>query len=299
MLNRFVQRLTDHVFYRKRWRSLARLFHRERPVAANLLSADHLAYCRRVYLVVSHPDDETFCSGLLCQLAGQGADIRVLCLTRGEGGPACGVDRAKLDEIRSLEMEEACAVLGIREVQFLDYTDPPAWKFRTFAPRVGVSDLSDHLLTCLSAFEPCLIITHGSAGEYWHPAHFLTHRATLRAAARLRRRLGRTVVVATANAWQPDHPLPHILNRDDPPHLRHRATPQQTLLRLRALRVHESQRSVFEEFTGGTIGDFIDRTTVENYRLRIFRAAGETRLPFENAAQPKSGRLRPAPSCSD
>ena len=230
-------------------------------------------------VVVAHPDDEAFCSGWLCRLAEQGVEIRVLCLTRGEGKAIPGLSREEIGRVRSREMENACAILGVREVRFLDYEDPTAWEYRTFAPKVSLTGLAEALIQHLSLFQPGLVITHGCAGEYGHPAHMLANSAALRAARQLRPSLRQPLFVATTNAWHPDHSIPAILNREDRAHLQHHSTPAQNQRRLLALQAHRTQWEVFEKFAGGTLRDFIDRTAIENYRLRVFLPAGLSNPP--------------------
>ena len=71
MWSKLVQRLTDPLFYRKRFLQLLRPL---RPLqAARPVELDELlAKPGPVLVVIAHPDDELFASGLLCELAARG-----------------------------------------------------------------------------------------------------------------------------------------------------------------------------------------------------------------------------------
>ncbi|MEK9164957.1 MAG: PIG-L family deacetylase, partial [Chloroflexota bacterium] len=77
---------------------------------------------------VAHPDDETvLCGGTLALLASKGAAVRVVCLTRGEGGELGEppiTDREHLGGVREQEMVCAVGKLGGKSLTFLGYTDP-------------------------------------------------------------------------------------------------------------------------------------------------------------------------------
>ena len=76
-----------------------------------------------VLAVFAHPDDETFrCGGTLALLAQRGAQVCVLCATRGEAGVA-GVPPQQAGRIRQAELQCACRALGIQPPRFLSYQD--------------------------------------------------------------------------------------------------------------------------------------------------------------------------------
>ncbi|GAA6527452.1 PIG-L family deacetylase [Intrasporangium sp. DVR] len=78
---------------------------------------------RSVLAVVAHPDDESFALGaLLASFARGGADVSVLCLTRGEASTLHGV-AGDLLELRAAELSAAANVLGLREVELLTFPD--------------------------------------------------------------------------------------------------------------------------------------------------------------------------------
>ena len=257
MLKKLSQRLADPLFYRKRLRQLLRpLFPPRRPRAVSL---DELLAAEGPWLVVTaHPDDELFASGLLCELSERGREVHILCLTKGEGGITGGSSREELGRIREGELRNSSAALGVSGVSFLGHPDPLGQQYRTFAPQVPVSQLTDQIREHLRIHRPAAVITHGSGGEYWHPAHLLVREAVLQAA-------GGDHHLLTIHAWQDGHALPGMLNRDDPADLLIDASGHREQ-RLAAFRAHRSQLSYFTERGGGSLEGFVDRTAKEAYR---------------------------------
>ena len=68
---------------------------------------------RSVLAVVGHPDDESFALGaVLAAFAEAGAQVSVLCLTRGEASTLHGVS-GDLTELRADEFSAAAGPLGL------------------------------------------------------------------------------------------------------------------------------------------------------------------------------------------
>ncbi|MCR8643552.1 PIG-L family deacetylase [Paenibacillus sp. N1-5-1-14] len=83
---------------------------------------------RKILLVLAHPDDESFiCGGTLAKYAKEGVEISLVCATRGEMGRRVGnpptLNRETIAIAREVELKEACSVLGISRLQFLDVLD--------------------------------------------------------------------------------------------------------------------------------------------------------------------------------
>ncbi|HRQ89261.1 MAG TPA: PIG-L family deacetylase, partial [Bacteroidia bacterium] len=174
LLRKICQRLTDPFCYRKWIRVLLRGFRSFDDGGAGLESGCFRGL-RHATVVIAHPDDESFCSGLICALKQQGTTVAVLCMTKGEGGPAGGHPREQLGQVREQEMRKACEELKVDELVFLGHIDPLGGEYRVFAPEVSAADLADQLLPHLE--KTGLIISHGSSGEYWHPGHILVYEA--------------------------------------------------------------------------------------------------------------------------
>lgn len=174
-----------------------------------------------ILCLVAHPDDETIlCGGALAWLAARGARVHVACLTRGEGGEVGEpplTDREHLGEVR--EQELVCAVqrLGARSLTFLGYVDPVAGPDdQLFAPAHEPAMLAGQIVSTIEQFEAAVVLSHGSNGEYGHPAHVLAHQMTLAAVAALQKEAASPPALYTISALFPDHPYPRLANPDDP-----------------------------------------------------------------------------------
>ncbi|MEM9079605.1 MAG: PIG-L deacetylase family protein [Verrucomicrobiota bacterium] len=212
-------------------------------------------------VLIAHPDDEVFCSGLICHLLSKNIPTHLLCFTRGEGGEHGPLPESEpLGPARETEMKAAAQALGVTSLRFLDYADPPIQNGQLSAPEHDPYELASEISRHLEQTETHQLLTHGSSGEYWHPAHLTLHR--------LARKLARSKTslhLTTFNAWNPQHPLPGILNQDDPAHTLLDASPHHDK-RLASLSKHTSQAGVFERFANGTLSDFIEQTAHETYR---------------------------------
>jgi LmbE family N-acetylglucosaminyl deacetylase len=253
------QRLTDPVFYQKKSRDLLRPLRRfaDQP-KYDSLDCGPFSEIKKVLLVVAHPDDEVFCSGLLIQLIERGCEVNVACLTKGEGGPTGkSATREELGKIREQEMRESCRILGVKELTFLGHIDPVAKGYRVFAPAISSRDLAKQLSPLMKGVD--LLISHGSDGEYWHAAHLLVFSAA--------RQVRGTALWLTMLARQPEHPMPELVNWDDEADLSLDVSGQSDK-RLEVIECHRSQLALFERFCGGSHVDFIRKTNRENYSLK-------------------------------
>jgi len=80
----------------------------------------------RWLVAVAHPDDETFgCGSAIAQAAARGAEVTVVCATRGEAGEAVpgSADDADLGTVREAELRRAAHLLGVQRVDLLGYRD--------------------------------------------------------------------------------------------------------------------------------------------------------------------------------
>lgn len=78
---------------------------------------------QRVLCVVAHPDDVEYgTSSAVAAWTSQGVDVAYLLLTRGEAGMD-GSDPAATAELRGREQADACAAVGVTQLDFLDYPD--------------------------------------------------------------------------------------------------------------------------------------------------------------------------------
>jgi len=168
--------------------------------------------------VVAHPDDETIlCGGLLALLARRGVAVHIACLTRGEGGELGEpprAERANLGEVREQEMVCAVGKLGGKSLTFLGYVDPTVGPDNTLsAPAADPTMLAGQIINCIQQFNAEVVLSHGSNGEYGHPAHRLVHTTTRIAVASLAEKAPALYSFA---AHYPHHPYPRLANADDP-----------------------------------------------------------------------------------
>jgi LmbE family N-acetylglucosaminyl deacetylase len=167
--------------------------------------------------LVAHPDDETMLAGGTLALLGlRGVAVHVACLTRGEGGelgepPRCA--RAELGDVREQEMVCAVGKLGGKSLTFLGYVDPEIGPDDALsAPEHDPVMLSGQIVSCIKQFKPDVVLTHGSDGEYGHPAHKLLHLMTRVAVESLGADAPRMYSFA---ATYPEHPYPRLSNASD------------------------------------------------------------------------------------
>jgi len=169
----------------------------------------------------AHPDDETMLAGgTLALLAEQGAKVHYLSATRGEGGetgepPLCAPE--DLGEAREAELVCAVQVLGGSSLTFLGYTDPRVGpEEELYAYTEDLTMLAGQVAASLRQFEIDAVLTHGSNGEYGHPAHVLTYQAARVAVASF----GEDApLLYSCAASFPEHPRPFLANDDDPAHM--------------------------------------------------------------------------------
>ncbi len=175
----------------------------------------------KILAIIAHPDDETMLSGgALALLAQNGAKVDFLCATRGEGGevgepPVCS--RQQLGTFREAEMHCAIQTLGGTSVEFLDYIDPLVGEDDQLHPYTSdFEGLKRKIRIHIQRLQPKVVITHGSSGEYGHPAHLLTHQAVLKTIVNLGKN---APMLYTFSAAFPEHPRPRLVNKYDPAHI--------------------------------------------------------------------------------
>jgi LmbE family N-acetylglucosaminyl deacetylase len=79
-----------------------------------------MTMARRVQVILAHPDDESFgCGSLLLWAKAAGATTAVCCATRGEAGGS----EADLGTIRERELYAAADLLGVDQVNLLEFAD--------------------------------------------------------------------------------------------------------------------------------------------------------------------------------
>lgn len=136
-----------------------------------------------IIAVYAHPDDEVFSAGgTLARHAGD-RHVVLVCATRGELGeisdPALATPET-LGAVREGELLAAAAVLGIRDVRFLDFRDsgmagtagnddPRAFMNQDRTPVIA------NLVSLFRGLKPAAVLTFDETGGYGHPDHIMIH----------------------------------------------------------------------------------------------------------------------------
>lgn len=141
----------------------------------------------RIMGIFAHPDDEVFCAGVtLARWVARGGEALVLSATRGEAGQIQdprAATRANLGAVREHELRAACAQLGVRHVECLDYGDGTLGD-------VDQAALVQEIARRIRAFAPDVVVTFGPDGATGHPDHVAIGAATTQACHLLAREDG-------------------------------------------------------------------------------------------------------------
>jgi N-acetylglucosamine malate deacetylase 2 len=134
------------------------------------MSGSHINGKRKILVILAHPDDESFpIGGTLAKYAAEGVEIKLVCATRGEAGiPEMQPEPA--GQVREAELRQAARVLGVQEVQFLDYLDGAL-------DQVDPEEIVDQLVQVIRQLSPQAVITFGPDGISGHPDHLAVHFA--------------------------------------------------------------------------------------------------------------------------
>ncbi|KHD86749.1 bacillithiol biosynthesis deacetylase BshB2 [Heyndrickxia ginsengihumi] len=137
---------------------------------------------RQVLVIFPHPDDEAFgVSGTISTHIKQGTPVTYACLTLGEMGRNLGnppfATRESLPHIRKKELQEAAAVMGIKDLRMMGLRD----KTVEFEDDTKLTNMVSDLIKELN---PSLVITF-YPGYSVHPDHEATGRAVVRAIRQL------------------------------------------------------------------------------------------------------------------
>jgi LmbE family N-acetylglucosaminyl deacetylase len=133
--------------------------------------ADGLAG-RTILVVFAHPDDESLaCGGTLARAADTGARVVLYCASRGEAGSAASgvpIPNGDLGRVRTLELRDAAAALGIAELILMDHPDG---SLRWTDP----ATLRHEIALAVRHHRADAVITFDADGLYWHPDHIAMH----------------------------------------------------------------------------------------------------------------------------
>ncbi len=140
--------------------------------------------------VMAHPDDETFgMGGTLALYASRGADVYLVCATRGEVGdvdPDLLKGFNSIAERREAELRCAAEKLGLKEVFFLGYRNSgmPGSADNRHPQALAaqpVDEVAAQVAHYIRKLRPQVVVTFDPIGGYRHPDHIAIHNATVRA----------------------------------------------------------------------------------------------------------------------
>lgn len=136
----------------------------------------------RLLCVLAHPDDESLgFGGLLARYAAEGVETYLLTATRGERGwqgePHDDPGPQALGRVREAELRSAAAVLGLRDVALLSYSDG---ELQRADPLEAIGRIASHF----RQVRPQVVVTFGPDGSTGHPDHIaISQLATAAAVA--------------------------------------------------------------------------------------------------------------------
>lgn len=132
-----------------------------------------------VVVFIPHPDDEAYAFGGLISLAsGSGANVHVVCATRGEGGERYDGGRKSFLAVarrRSAELRVSCEVLGVKSVRFWEELYDGRLQY------AGRGELRPYME--FWRYGAHVAVVMGPDGVYGHPDHLALHRWVLLAHA--------------------------------------------------------------------------------------------------------------------
>ena len=149
--------------------------------------------------VHAHPDDETISGGAtMAHYAANGAHVSLVTCTLGEEGEIhvpelallAPADADQLGGYRLVELERACAALGVADHRFLGgagrYRDSgmmgtPANEHPRAFWQADLEVAAGHLVDVIREVRPQVLVTYDANGGYGHPDHINSHRVSMRA----------------------------------------------------------------------------------------------------------------------
>ena len=138
-----------------------------------------------------HPDDEsTSTGGMLAYYSARDVRTGVVICTGGEEGEIHDpdldpvADRSRLREIRTQEVKDACAILGVAELRMLGYRDSgmvgtPANQHPEAFVNAERVEAAGKLVRIIRELRPSVIVTEPPGGMYPHPDHVMCHEISV------------------------------------------------------------------------------------------------------------------------
>lgn len=123
----------------------------------------------KALFVFAHPDDETFgTGGTIAKLVEKGAEVKLICATKGEAGQ-CGnpavCPQEELPKVREKELRNAAKILGIQKIYFLELIDGTLHT-------VSTRKIVNPILSIMQQENPDVVFTFDTqGGESGHKDH--------------------------------------------------------------------------------------------------------------------------------
>jgi LmbE family N-acetylglucosaminyl deacetylase len=253
---------------------------------------------RRLLVVVAHPDDETFgCGSVIADAAAGGAHVTVCCATRGEAGElrsGCDLAGRTLAEQRVRELHDAGSALGAGEIIVLDFQDSGMDGDASATTLFGApfETLVDAVARVVEQVAPDVVVTLDVSGGDGHRDHARIGAATTEAVQRVASGaslyyycLVRSLLVRWVEALRARHPDSQHLDLDTSTLGR----PDEDVttivdvsrllgLRRRAIALHASQRSPYEDMSDELADAFLRTDRLVRVRPPWLGGAPESRL---------------------
>lgn len=139
---------------------------------------------KRLLAIFAHPDDEGAVAGTLARYAQEGAQVTLICATRGEAGEISDPSLAtpeNLGSVREKELRCACAAIGIANLRLLGYCDSGMEgtdenELSTAFVKADAVEVKGKLVKLIRETRPHVVITFEPFGWYGHPDHITTGR---------------------------------------------------------------------------------------------------------------------------
>jgi LmbE family N-acetylglucosaminyl deacetylase len=142
-------------------------------------------------LVHAHPDDECIMTGgVMLRAHLDGHRVVLVTATRGEEGESHNghgpLPASQMAEIRSAELEQCSAILGVDRQEFLGYRDSGMMgslsnEDPTSFHQAPLAEAAARLAKLLREERPDVVVTYTADGTYGHPDHLKAHDTTLAA----------------------------------------------------------------------------------------------------------------------
>ena len=136
---------------------------------------------KKLMAIFAHPDDEGAIGGSLAKYAQNGTEVMLVCGTRGEVGEISDptlATRATIGEVRTMELQNACDILGIQQLRFLNYrdsgmVDTPENEDPRALVQADPSEAKGKIVRLIRDFKPDAVVTFEPFGWYGHPDHIM------------------------------------------------------------------------------------------------------------------------------